>query len=113
MLSVTPDQIEAMANAIAKAVDPEQIIIFGSQARGDAGPDSDVDFLIITSEPFGPRRSRRRIRERAQNALKGYSIHVDVVLFSRDEVERWSASRMHVVGRAMLEGQIVYQRSDA
>ncbi|MCX7111014.1 MAG: nucleotidyltransferase domain-containing protein [Proteobacteria bacterium] len=34
--------------------------MFGSRARGDARPDSDVDLLIIESEPFSVQRSRRR-----------------------------------------------------
>jgi uncharacterized protein len=39
--------IERMVKRIVKKFHPEKIILFGSQARGDAGPDSDIDLLVI------------------------------------------------------------------
>jgi predicted nucleotidyltransferase len=38
-----PEQIDRMV----KRFHPEKIILFGSQARGDAGPDRDVDLLVV------------------------------------------------------------------
>ena len=35
--------------------DPQQIILFGSQARGDARPDSDLDLLVVKEEMESPR----------------------------------------------------------
>jgi predicted nucleotidyltransferase len=42
-----PAQIDRMVRRIVKKFHPEQIILFGSHARGDAGPDSDVDLLVV------------------------------------------------------------------
>ncbi|MEN8447784.1 MAG: nucleotidyltransferase domain-containing protein, partial [Cyanobacteria bacterium J06555_13] len=39
-----------MTQAIVEAVAPEQVILFGSRARGTASADSDIDFLVIKSE---------------------------------------------------------------
>src|SRR5262245_48665393 len=39
--------IGRMVKRIVQQFDPEQIILFGSEARGDAGPDSDVDLLVV------------------------------------------------------------------
>src|SRR5258708_10748066 len=44
--TATQVHIRRMVKRIVKRFDPEQIILFGSQARGDAGPDSDVDLLV-------------------------------------------------------------------
>ncbi len=41
---------------IVEAVHPDQIILFGSQARGDAGPDSDVDLLVVAPSDEPPHR---------------------------------------------------------
>src|SRR6187399_1705450 len=41
------EQIDRMVKRIVKRFGPEKIILFGSQARGDAGPDSDVDLLVV------------------------------------------------------------------
>ena len=45
--TATAANIGRMVKRIVKQFDPEQIILFGSQARGDAGPDSDVDLLVV------------------------------------------------------------------
>jgi uncharacterized protein len=40
-------EIQELADNIARQFTPERIILFGSYARGDAGPDSDVDLLVV------------------------------------------------------------------
>ena len=44
---VTPDVFREVTDAIVEAVSPEKIILFGSQARGEAGPGSDIDLVVI------------------------------------------------------------------
>jgi len=58
MIEVTDEVLADMVQAIVREVDPERIYLFGSRARGDAREDSDIDLLIVESEPFGPGRSR-------------------------------------------------------
>lgn len=43
----TQEIIEHAVRDIVTRFHPEQVILFGSQARGDATPDSDVDFLVV------------------------------------------------------------------
>jgi len=43
--------IRRLAREIAKRFDPDRVILFGSHARGDAGPDSDVDLLVVMDAP--------------------------------------------------------------
>lgn len=47
MAVATEDMIAKMVKAIVDEVDPVQIILFGSQAKGNAKPDSDVDLLVV------------------------------------------------------------------
>jgi predicted nucleotidyltransferase len=52
-----PDEdvlLRQMVEVIIRDVDPETIILFGSRARGEARPDSDVDLLVVEKEPFTP-----------------------------------------------------------
>jgi predicted nucleotidyltransferase len=44
-----PELLERIVQRIVKKFKAEQIILFGSQARGDAGPDSDIDLLVVMS----------------------------------------------------------------
>ncbi len=103
--------LQEMVEIIVREADPEQIILFGSRARGDACPDSDVDLLIIESEPFTVQRSRRKEAGRLWLALANIEISKDLLLYSRDEVEVRKDSLNHVVGRALREGKVVHVKN--
>ncbi len=102
--------IDAMVDIIVREADPEQIILFGSRARGDAAETSDVDLLIVASEPFGPHRSRRKEMAKLWHALRGIPVSKDMLVYSRDEVEKWQDSINHVIGYALREGRLLYER---
>ncbi|MHC4441953.1 MAG: nucleotidyltransferase domain-containing protein [Planctomycetota bacterium] len=97
-----------MAAVVAREVDPEAIILFGSHATGSAGPDSDVDFMVIETEPFGPGKDRRSEMTRVWRALAGFAVAKDILVYSREEVERWRDARNHVIARALREGRLIY-----
>jgi len=102
--------LDQMVESIVREVDPEQVILFGSRARGTAHPDSDVDLVIVESAPFGAQRSRRLEATRLCRALGHFEVSKDILLFSRDEVERWRGSRNHVLAQALREGTVLYER---
>jgi len=110
MMSVTDQVLEEMVQAIVREVDPERIYLFGSYARGEPGPDSDVDFLVVEREPFGPERSRLNELTRLYSALVHFHAPIDVLVYSRDEVARRRGWRNHVIARAMREGRLLYER---
>ncbi len=102
--------LHQMVETIIREVSPETIILFGSRARGDARPDSDVDLLIVETEPFSPQRSRRKEAARLYIALKGLVISKNILLYSRDGFEHWKDSLNHVVGKAHREGRVLHGR---
>ena len=110
MREVTPEVIQEIVDAFVRVANPRKIILFGSHARGSAGPDSDLDFLVIEDEPFGPGRSRRDEFARLTRALRGKMVPVDILLFSAPEVAKWRASVNHVVYDAVEGGRVVYER---
>lgn len=107
---VTDSLLSDMVRAIVAEVDPEQVILFGSRARGDAREDSDVDLLVIESTPFGNGRSRRQEAVRLWRAVSGLGVTKDILVYSRDEVEYWRDSLNHVLARALREGRVLYER---
>ncbi len=103
--------LRQMVKTIVSEVAPETIILFGSRARGDARPDSDVDLLVVETDPFSPQRSRRKEVARLYMALRNLGVSKDILLYSREEFEHWKDSLNHVVGRAHREGRVLHGRS--
>lgn len=110
MIRVTDEILRDMVKVIVDEVDPEQVILFGSHARGDASADSDVDFVVIESSPFGAGRDRRLEAARLWRALADFDVPKDILLYSGDEAEYWCDSINHVLARALREGKILYER---
>ena len=101
--------IEEIRNTIVREVHPRMIVLFGSQARGNAGPDSDWDLLIVGEAD--PKESRRHRLGRLYCALGHLPISKDLLLYTPEEVETWRGARNHVIAQAMREGRIVYERA--
>ena len=107
---VDDKEIQKMVDAIVREVDPEQVIIFGSYAKGMAQSYSDVDFIVIESESFGSGRSRWEELSRIWDALSHFRVPHDVLVFSNEDVERWRSSINNILARALREGKVLYER---
>ena len=110
METVTDALLDRMIRAIVDEVDPEQVILFGSRARGDGHERSDVDLVVVEAEPFGPGRSRHKEIVRLHRALVGFHVPTDILVFSREDVAYWRDSLNHVLARALREGKVLYER---
>lgn len=110
MTRVDDALLERMVQVIVDEVDPEQVILFGSRARGDARTDSDVDLVVVEAAPFGPDRNRRAEAARLWRALARFRVPKDILVFSRTEVDYWRDSLNHVLARALREGKVLYER---
>jgi len=119
MQSEEDSLIRQIVEVIVREADPDAVILFGSRARGEARPESDVDLLIIEPvdlliierAPFGPQHSRRQETARLYLALRKLAVSKDLLLYSRDEFERFKDSSHHVIGRARREGQVLHARA--
>lgn len=110
MSRVSDQTLSQMVGAIVEEIHPEKVILFGSQAKGDLNPDSDVDFLIVDSASFGPGRSRRKEMARIWKALGKFLQPVDILLYSQGELDSRMNSMNHVATRALREGRVLYER---
>lgn len=102
--------LRQIVDVIVRESAPEAIVLFGSRARGNVHPDSDVDLLVVEKEPFTPQRSRRKEVARLQLALRNLPLSKDILVYSRDEFEHWRHSLNHLIGRAEREGRILHGR---
>ncbi len=110
MKQVTDAIIDQMVQALVDEADPDQVILFGSRARGDSREHSDVDLIVVEAEPFGPGRSRHKEMVRLRQALRPFRVPVDVLVYSRDDVDYWRDSLNYVLARALREGTVLYER---
>ena len=91
-----------------KAYDPEQIVLFGSLARGDASEHSDIDLIVIKDTDL-PRQERRS--ECADHLPTGLGIGVDVIVYTPREVEGMLDRRSPFLAAAFTDGVVVYDRN--
>ena len=103
--------LDRMVRVIVDEVAPEQVILFGSRARGDATAESDYDLIVVEDGPFGEEWNQLSEAARLYRALAGCGVSKDILVYSRDEVDYWRDSLNHVLARALREGRVLYERS--
>ncbi len=89
---------------IVEVAQPEKIILFGSAARGDGEPHSDVDLLVIKDGVRALDLMRHIYRR-----LRGVRVAIDVIVVSPADVARYKDSHALVIKPALREGRIVYE----
>lgn len=98
--------VDMMVQRLVERFDPDQIILFGSHARGTAGPDSDVDLLVVM--PVQGSKRARQIEMRL--ALHDIVVPKDIILATPEEI----AHQRNIVGTliqpALREGKVLYVR---
>lgn len=105
--TIDPDTLNAVILRIVETADPDKIILFGSAARGDMGPNSDVDVLVVKSGVF----HRGRVTESIYEHLVGVGQAVDVVVVTPEDIERYRDAFCLVIEPALREGRMVYERN--
>lgn len=86
--------------------EPDQIVLFGSHARGSARPDSDLDLLVIEESTL----PRYRRAPRYLRALLGLHPAKDVVVWTPAEVAQWAAVPQAFITTVLREGKVLYER---
>ena len=104
MRTIDETLIAQAVKLLAAAAPGATIILFGSQARHEAGEVSDADFLVI--EPEMP--SRREEMVRLRDVLRPLRIPADVLVISRRDFEEWRDLPGTVVYEAAREGRICH-----
>lgn len=96
--------LEEIVRRIVDVARPERIILFGSAARGQIGPNSDFDLLVIVP----PGVHRRHLTMDIYRRLSGFGCPVDVVVVTSEDVERYGGCPALIIEPALREGREVY-----
>ena len=96
-----------MVERIVQQFHPQQVVLFGSHARGTADASSDVDLLVV----LPMRGSRRAKRLQMQRAIFDLGIPTDILVATPQEIRRQRAVVGTLVRTALNEGKVLYARS--
>ncbi len=102
---VTPEKIDEAVRRIVAASDPLQIILFGSRARGDHRPDSDLDLAVILDSPEQEVHSRLPF-----SVLVGVRMEVTLLVTSKQKYDLHRPWLNSVYNYIDQEGIILYDR---
>ena len=100
------DVLNEIIRRIVQVAQPEKIILFGSAARGESGPQSDLDLLVVKAGPI----HRGRLTETIYMNLLGVEQSVDIIVATPEDLERYGNAHCLILKPALQEGLTVYQR---
>jgi predicted nucleotidyltransferase len=103
---VSSDVINEMVQVIVRDFHPLRVILFGSHARGDAGPDSDVDLLVVLPHVENKREAAIAMRQ----ALAEAPAPKDIIVSTPEEIARWGDLVGTILRPALREGKVLYER---
>ncbi len=104
---VDSNTFSEIVRRIRAVADPRKIVLFGSRARGDHRPDSDIDLLVIEDSQLP--RHRRAIPLYAALADLSLNVDTEVIDYPPAEVEEWRNAGAAFVTTALREGTVLYE----
>lgn len=104
VLPVTEARISEIGRKIGQQFRPQEVVLFGSYARGDQTADSDIDLLVIFPHVVDKAADAIRIR----HAIGRINTGVDIVVSSAQEVAEWEDVPGTIFYYARREGRRIY-----
>lgn len=102
---LSDEKLQDIVRRIVEVARPERIILFGSAARGEMGPNSDLDLLVVKRGQF----DERHLTGDIYLNLHGADEAVDVIVVTPEQVERYRNTHCLVIAPALREGREVYR----
>jgi len=99
--------LKEIVRRLVAAFEPEEIYLFGSKAREEAGPDSDYDLLLVVPDDAPPERRRSRL---AYQVLRGTRAAADVLVWRRTDFDRRLHLAASLPATVKREGRLLYAK---
>ncbi len=93
---------------IVRVSDPEEIVLFGSHARGDASPESDIDLMVVKSGV----QHRRKEAVKIYRALLGLGVPIDIIVATPEILEKYKDRWSLIYHKVLKEGKTIYERGE-
>lgn len=104
-----PKVVSELIRLILEVTSPLRILLFGSAARGNMHPDSDLDVLVVLAEGD----SRRRTCQKIYRHLIGFPVAVDVLVTTEEELSKHQDNFSLIYYPAVREGKEIYAAEPA
>lgn len=105
---VTAAVPEGLLRQVVATYAPRRVILFGSHARGEATPDSDLDLLVVVDDDAPPEALHWR---RQNEARRGYDGPVDILACRASDLSGRAHIRGSFAATILREGVAVYERA--
>ena len=103
--TISPTLIDDVVARVVASAAPTRIILFGSAARGDIRPQSDLDVLVVLPTAAGQGEAEERI----YRGLWGLGFAVDILTVTEDDLCRHGRNPYLVLHSALAEGREIYR----
>jgi len=100
---VDQETLDEIIQRIVEVAKPEKIIIFGSAARGEMGPNSDVDLMVIKSGA-----NRLDLAGKIYMNMFGVGEAIDIIVVTPEDIEKYRDCQALVIAPALRDGKVVY-----
>ena len=105
LLADTDLKLGGVVRRLVDVYQPRRIYLFGSVARGDAGPDSDYDLLILVPDDAPPAHRSSRV---GYQALRGTGVAADVIVWTESAFHRRAAVPSSLPAIVLREGKVLH-----
>ncbi|WP_432823897.1 nucleotidyltransferase domain-containing protein [Trichloromonas sp.] len=109
------EELKKLLVARLKAIDPYKIILFGSHAYGNPGPDSDVDLLVVTEDDFLPRNfaEKNEIYLRVANLIIDIekNIPIDLIVHTKAMHRKFVEMGSMFSKKIAVDGTVLYEKT--
>jgi len=100
-----PAIVEELVRRLVEAAHPLRIVLFGSAARGEMGPNSDLDTLVVVPND----RDCHEVTDLWTRSLRGLGCAKDVVVVRQAAVEQYGDNPYLIIHTALTEGKELYR----
>jgi predicted nucleotidyltransferase len=104
-MAVAQDFLPEVTRRLVETFQPDKVILFGSTVWGTPSGDSDLDLLVVVADSQEP-PSRRA--QQAHRCLRGLRVACDILVRTRDELDRATRARSSLLSRVIREGRALY-----
>ena len=102
---IADEILREIVRRLVEAYAPERVYLFGSCARGEQGPDSDYDILLVVPDDAPSERRRSQL---AYQILWGTGAAVDVIVWTASRFDRRAGVVTSLPATVLREGRLLY-----